>query len=91
MTKAEFIDEIKNRRDVNLTRKQAENIVNVVFDVLSNTIRRHKKFTLPGFGVFMVRTRKSRTGRDPRNQQIIQIKATKTVAFRPAPRLKNSL
>ncbi|HIA01899.1 MAG TPA: HU family DNA-binding protein [Myxococcales bacterium] len=91
MTKAEFIDEVKNRRDIHLTRKQTEHVINTVFDVLSQTIRRQKKFTFPGFGVFVVRSRKARTGRDPRNQQLIQLKATKTVAFRPAPKLKNSL
>jgi DNA-binding protein HU-beta len=91
MTKAEFIDEIKNRRDINLTRSQTEAVVNAMFEVLSQTIRRHKKFTMPGFGVFVVRTRKARMGRDPRNQQPIQLKPSKTVAFRPSPKLKDSL
>lgn len=91
MTKAEFIDKVKNARGVNLTRKQTEHVINTVFDVLSQSVRRHKKFTFPGFGSFVVRTRKGRKGRDPRTQEVIHIKATKTVAFKPAPKFKNSL
>ncbi len=91
MTKAQFIDEVKNTRGIDLTRKQTEAVVNAVFDVLTVAIRRDKKFTFPGFGAFELRTRKARPGRDPRNQQIIQLKATKTVAFRPAPKFRNIL
>ena len=91
MTKAEFIDKVKNSRGIDLTRKDTEKVINTVFDVLSASVRRHKKFTLPGFGTFMVRTRKARKGRDPRTQEVIHIKATKTVAFKPSPKFKNSL
>lgn len=91
MTKAQFIDEVKYSRGVDLTRKQTEIVVNAVFDTLSASIRRDKKFTFPGFGVFQVRTRKARSGRDPRTQELIQLKATKTVAFRPAPKFRNVL
>lgn len=91
VTKAQFIDEVKNTRGVDLTCKQTEIVVNAVFDVLSVSIRRDKKFTFPGFGVFHVRTRKARSGRDPRTQELIQLKATKTVAFRPAPKFRNVL
>ncbi len=91
VTKAQFIDEVKNTRGIDLTRKQTEEVVNAVFDVLAMAIRRDKKFTFPGFGAFAVRTRKARPGRDPRTQEIIQLKATKTVAFRPAPKFRNIL
>lgn len=91
MTKAELIDAVKNSRSVTLTRKDTEVVVNAVFDALSAAIRKDKKFTFPGFGRFEVRAYKSRPGRDPRTQEEIQIRARKTVAFRPAPKLKNSL
>ena len=91
VTKAQFIDEVKNTRGIDLTRNQTEEVVNAVFDVLAMAIRRDKKFTFPGFGGFVVRTRKARPGRDPRTQEVIQLKATKTVAFRPAPKFRNIL
>ena len=91
MTKAELINEIKNSRGIHLTRRETEAVVNTLFDVLATAIRRHKKFTYPGFGAFVVRTRRSREGRDPRTQEPIAIKSSKTVAFKPAPKLKGSL
>ncbi len=91
MTKAEFIDAVKNARGVNLTRRETEIVVNTVFDVLTTAIRKHKKFTFPGFGRFMVSHHKARMGRDPRTQERIAIKATKSVVFKAAPRLRNNL
>ncbi len=91
MTKAEFIDEIKKQRGIDLTRKDVELVVNAVFDVLTTALRRHKKFTMPGFGIFQVRVRKARAGTDPRNGEPIKIAATKTVSFRPSPRLRTRL
>lgn len=91
MTKAEFIDAVKKRRGVNLTRRQTEEVVNAVFDVLALTLRRHKRFTFPGFGRFAVTTRKARMGTDPRNQEAIRVPATRSVTFKPAPKLRGSL
>lgn len=89
MTKAEFIDAVKNTRGVNLTRKETEACVNAVFDVLSVALKKHKKFTVPGFGRFSVHTQKARVGRDPRTQEKIHIRASKNVTFKAAPKLKN--
>ena len=40
---------------------------------------------------FTLRTRKARKGRNPQTGEEIKIKASKTVGFKPAPTLKNSL
>ncbi|HEV8722741.1 MAG TPA: HU family DNA-binding protein, partial [Candidatus Binatia bacterium] len=45
----------------------------------------------PGFGTFTVRGRKAREGRNPQTGAIIHIKASRTVAFKPAPSLKKGL
>ena len=91
MTKAEFVDAVKNTRGVNLTRREVEHVVNVVFDVLAVAIRRHKRFTFPGFGRFTVRTNKAREARDPRTQEPVRVKASRSVIFKAAPRLRGSL
>ena len=85
MTKAEFIDAVKNTRGVNLTRRETEAVINAVFETLTVTLRRHKKFTFPGFGRFEVRNLAARIARDPRTQESIRAKASKTVSFKPAP------
>ncbi|MBT5633626.1 MAG: HU family DNA-binding protein, partial [Nitrospina sp.] len=54
-------------------------------------IKKEKRFAYPSFGTFTVRSRKARKGRNPRTGEEIKIKASKTVGFKPAPTLKNSL
>lgn len=90
MTKTELIDMVVSKSE-GLTKKAGAEIVDAIFDSLANTIRKEKKFTYPGFGTFVVRQRKARTGRDPRTGQEIKIAASKTVGFKPAKSLKESL
>ena len=61
MTKAELVDEVASV--VQLTKKQAETIVNIVFDSIVESLRSGQKIELRGFGSFRLRNRKSRTGR----------------------------
>lgn len=92
MTKAEFIAEVhKSAKGVDLHKKQVEAVVNAVFEVVADTIRKEQRFSFPGFGTFSVRERKARKGRNPRTGQTIQIKASRTVGFKPAPKLKAAL
>ncbi|MFQ5445229.1 MAG: HU family DNA-binding protein [Nitrospinales bacterium] len=61
------------------------------FEILSQGIKKEKRFSYPKFGTFTVRSRKARNGRNPRTQEQILIKASKTVSFKPSPALKESL
>lgn len=91
MTKAQLIQEIQNAKGVELTKKQTESVLTAVFDAMRVAIKKDKRFSFPGFGTFTVRTRKERKGRNPRTGASIKIKASKTVGFKPAPKLKHSL
>jgi len=92
MTKAEFIDAVQKAvKGIDLSKKETEEVVNCVFDVLAKAIKKDKRFAYPGFGTFSVRNRRARTGRNPRTGEPIKIKASKTVAFKPAPKFKNML
>ena len=88
MTKAELIDEVRNAKGVDLTKKSTEQVVDAVFTALSTAIKKDKRFSYPGFGTFVVRERKARKGRNPKTREEIMIPASKTVAFKPAPKLK---
>lgn len=91
MTKAELIDAVRNAKGVELNKKQTEAVVNAVFDAVTDAVKKEKRFSFPGFGTFTVRQRKARKGRNPRTGAVINIKASKTVGFKPAPRLKEGL
>ena len=92
MTKAELIEAVQQGvKGVTLSKKAVEEVVDCVFETISKAIKKDKRFAYPGFGTFTVRHRKARTGRNPQTGETIRIKASKTVGFKPAPKLKNSL
>ena len=86
MTKAELVDEVA--RVVQLTKKQAETIVNIVFDSIVESLRAGEKIELRGFGSFRLRSRKSRTGRNPKTGEKVEVPSKKIPYFKPGKELK---
>lgn len=91
MTKAELIEAVAAKAEGQLTKKAAGEVVDTVFATLGKAIKKDGRFSYPGFGTWTVRTRKARKGRNPQTGQVITIKASKTVGFRPAKELKGAL
>ena len=86
MTKAELVDEVAHV--VQLTKKQAETIVNIIFDSIVESLRSGQKIELPGFGSFRLRSRKSRTGRNPKTGEKVDVPSKKIPYFKPGKELK---
>lgn len=91
MTKAELIDKVAETKGLALSKKAVGEVLDAGFDNIAKAIKRDRRFSYPGFGTFSVRSRKARVGRNPQTGAEIRIKASKTVGFKPAPGLKNSL
>ena len=91
MTKMELIEAVMKVQSGDITKKAVTEIVDGVFDTMAKTIKKEKKFTYPGFGTFSLRERKARTGRNPQTGESIQVKKSKTIGFRPAKSLKETL
>jgi len=91
MTKKEFIEQIKKTAGYEMTTKAATDIVDSVFSTITKTVKKEGRFSYAGFGVFNLRKRKARKGRNPQTGEIIKVKASKTVGFRPSPTLKAQL
>ena len=90
MTKADLIEKVQAAND-ELSKRQVALVVDAVFENLAKGIRKDKRFSMPGFGTFVVKKRAGRVGRNPQTGAEIQIAPTKTVGFRPSPELKNAL
>ena len=90
MTKADLIEKVQAEHDA-LSKRQVAALVDTLFENLAKGIRRDKRFSMPGFGTFVVKKRAGRVGRNPQTGAEIQIAPTKTVGFRPAPELKKTL
>ena len=86
MNKTELIAAVANEAEI--TKKDAEKAVKAVFSVISDSLTKGDKVQIIGFGTFEVRQRKAREGRNPRNNEPIQIEASKTPAFKAGKQLK---
>ena len=89
MTKADLIDAVANAADI--SKAAANTAIDETFASISKALKKEKRFSVPSFGTFTVRTRKARKGRNPQTGAEIKIKASKTVGFKPAPTLKGKI
>jgi DNA-binding protein HU-beta len=89
MTKSDLINAVAKAAKIN--KRSAGSAVDTAFESIARAIKREKRFQVPGFGTFTVRSRKSRKGRNPQTGAEITIKASRTVGFKPAPNLKKGL
>lgn len=90
MTKAELLNVIA-KSNPEMTKKMVTEVVDAVFEQMTNAIKKDGTFSWPGFGTFKVRKRKARQGRNPQTGETIKIKASKTVGFKPAKAMKDRL
>lgn len=90
-TKADFVTQLRESLGADLSAKAANDLMDNFVTILSESIKKNDRFTVPGFGTFNVKKRKARTGRNPQTGDKIRIKASKTITFKPTPKLKNKL
>ncbi len=91
MTKAELVEKVAKGAKGDLSKKATQEVIDLTMELIAKTIKKEKRFSYPGFGTFTMRKRKARKGRNPATGASIKIAASKTVTFKPAPKLKNSL
>lgn len=89
MKKIELIEAVAKKAD--LSKKDAENAVNVVFDTIVKQVAKGDKIQIVGFGTFERRKRNARTGCDPRTSKKIQIPASKVPAFKAGKAFKDAV
>ncbi|WP_029520722.1 MULTISPECIES: HU family DNA-binding protein [unclassified Persephonella] len=86
MTKAELVAKVAAQAGT--TKAAAERCVNAFVAALTEALEKGERVALPGLGVFNVKERKARKGRNPRTGEVIKIPARKVVTFHPAKSLK---
>ena len=91
MTKQEFIHEVTNRSGVEMSKKDAQTVLETAFDVITRTAKAEGKMSWPGFGTFSLQKRAARKGRNPQTGETIKIKASQTITFKASTTLKAGL
>ena len=89
MNKTELIAAVAEK--TGLTKKDAERVVAATFETVTATIAAGEKVSVSGFGIFEVKTREARVGRNPRTKETIEIPASKLPAFKAAKALKDAV
>ena len=89
MNKTELIAAVAEK--TGLTKKDAERVVSATFETVTATIKAGEKVSISGFGIFEVKAREARIGRNPRTKEEIKIPATKLPAFKASKTLKDSI
>lgn len=87
MNKTELIAIVADR--ANLSKKVAEETIDVLIDTICETLADGEKVVVSGFGTFEVRNRVARTGRNPRTGEEISIPGQKSPAFKAGKVLKD--
>ena len=88
-TKKDLADRLSD--ELNLTKKDAAEAVNIVFDEIIETLAASGEVSINGFGKFEVSERAARTGINPATKEKIEIAASKSVKFKASKNLKDTV
>lgn len=86
MTKADLVEQVAKEAD--MTKKDAEQLVEIIFDSITSALNKGDKIELRGFGSFRVRQREARKGRNPKTGTAVNIPAKRVAYFKPGKELK---
>ncbi|MGB8698752.1 MAG: HU family DNA-binding protein [Thermosynechococcaceae cyanobacterium] len=89
MNKAELVDAIAVK--ANVAKKEADSLLNLVNDIIVESISADAKVTLVGFSHFEKQERKAKEGRNPRTREAIRISVINVPAFSAGKSFKDSV
>ena len=89
MNKAELIAQVAVK--TGLSKKDSEKAVNAALNTISASLEAGEKVQLVGFGVFDVKERGSRMGRNPKTKKEIEIPASRVPQFKAGKALKEAV
>ncbi|MBI4250253.1 HU family DNA-binding protein [Candidatus Uhrbacteria bacterium] len=88
--KSDLVEHLAGKLE--LSKKQAEDVVESVLDYITSLLKKGDELTLTGFGTFLVKQRKGRVGINPKNpSEKIQIPASIVPRFKAGKGLKDAV
>nr|WP_233497034.1 integration host factor subunit alpha [Lujinxingia litoralis] len=89
ITKADIVDSVYEK--VGITKKEASDYVDTIFEVMKETLEEGEEIKVSGFGKFEVREKSQRVGRNPRTGIEIVIPERRVLRFKVSQVLKDSI
>lgn len=87
MTKSELIDRLSDEHHM-LNKKDAETVINLIFDGIGGALATGDRVEIRGFGSFSVRERDAREARNPKSGELVSIPTRKTPFFKTGKELR---
>ena len=87
MNKTELIAVVAEK--TGMTKKDSERAVAATLDAISAALAKCDRVQLSGVGIFEVKERSARVGRNPHTKETIEIPASRTPAFKASKALKD--
>jgi len=89
VTKKDIVMKVSN--ETNLTQIDVKKIVQRALDVVLESLERGETVELRNFGVFKVKSRRGRIGRNPRTGEEVSVPEKRVVVFKPGLVLKQKV
>lgn len=89
MTKADLVESVYIK--TGFSKKESADIVEMVFDLMKETLEGGEKIKIAGFGNFVVKEKSTRRGRNPQTGEEIKISSRRILTFKPSQVLKGSI
>jgi integration host factor subunit beta len=87
MTKRDLIDEVVKLYP-HFSRRDAEVMVNAVFESMTDALVRDERIEIRGFGSFVIKHRQAREGRNPKTGELVSVAAKRLPFFKVGKELK---
>jgi len=89
LTKADLADAVYET--ISVDKNKAAQIIEDWIELIKDGLEQDGKVMLSGFGVFEVKSKKARLGRNPQTNERITLDARKVVKFKPSQLLRDQL
>jgi integration host factor subunit alpha len=89
LTKADIVERVY--KEAGFSKKEAADMVDLVFKVIKDTLSKGEKVKISGFGNFSIRDKATRIGRNPQTGDAMEISARRVLTFKPSQVLKEDV
>ena len=89
LTKADIVERVY--KEAGFSKKEAADLVDLVFHIIKETLARGEKVKISGFGNFSIRDKDTRVGRNPQTGEAMEITARRVLTFKPSQVLKEDI
>ena len=89
LTKVDIVERVSSR--CGFSKLEASDLVENVFDSIKAALETGENVKISGFGNFMLRDKRSRTGRNPQTGQSMEISSRRVMSFKVSQVLKDAI